>query len=248
MAYNLGGCRSIQLSYERNPHFVVILKGHVKLRSAQCFGCSTLPSVAAPNQQGQRAQRAHQHGVGLPGAQRQHSTQQCRHIQGRPRYPWQGRLRAVRRKPGQHNINKRKTNRIQRRLPHGPAQPGQQNHAPRRGWALAATPVHHGIHHGVQLYALAQLTPAGRIGRHHGQNKRQQGKPRLIKAKVPAQRKHQQKAQTAVGRHNAAQFKGIEPKKFNDYAKGKGQRPVAGKKARNQGQTDGAVYEADDAG
>ncbi|SBV91073.1 hypothetical protein KM92DES2_10082 [uncultured Desulfovibrio sp.] len=25
MAYNLGGCRSIQLSYERNPDFVVIL-------------------------------------------------------------------------------------------------------------------------------------------------------------------------------------------------------------------------------
>ena len=25
VAYNLGGCRSIQLSYERNPHFVVIL-------------------------------------------------------------------------------------------------------------------------------------------------------------------------------------------------------------------------------
>ena len=31
MAYNLGGCRSIQLSYERNPNFVVILEGHVKL-------------------------------------------------------------------------------------------------------------------------------------------------------------------------------------------------------------------------
>ena len=29
--YNLGGCRSIQLSYERNPDFVVILQGHVKL-------------------------------------------------------------------------------------------------------------------------------------------------------------------------------------------------------------------------
>ena len=65
---------------------------------------------------------------------------------------------------------------------------------------------------------------------------------------MPAQGKNQQKAQTAIGRHNAAQFKGIEPKKFNDYAKGKGQRPVAGKKARKQGQTDGAVYEADDAG
>lgn len=38
VAYNLGGCRSIQLSYERNPHFVVILKSHVKLRSALCFG------------------------------------------------------------------------------------------------------------------------------------------------------------------------------------------------------------------
>lgn len=25
VAYNLGGCRSIQLSYERNPNFVVIL-------------------------------------------------------------------------------------------------------------------------------------------------------------------------------------------------------------------------------
>ena len=25
VAYNLGGCRSIQLSYERNPDFVVIL-------------------------------------------------------------------------------------------------------------------------------------------------------------------------------------------------------------------------------
>ena len=32
VAYNLGGCRSIQLSYERNPHFVVILWGHVKPR------------------------------------------------------------------------------------------------------------------------------------------------------------------------------------------------------------------------
>ena len=31
VAYNLGGCRSIQLSYERNPDFVVILQGHVKL-------------------------------------------------------------------------------------------------------------------------------------------------------------------------------------------------------------------------
>ena len=65
---------------------------------------------------------------------------------------------------------------------------------------------------------------------------------------MPAQGKNKQKAQTAIGRHNAAQFKGIEPKKFNDYAKEKGQRPVADKKARKQGQTDGAVYEADDAG
>ena len=31
VAYNLGGCRSIQLSYERNPDFVVILEDHVKL-------------------------------------------------------------------------------------------------------------------------------------------------------------------------------------------------------------------------
>ena len=161
---------------------------------------------------------------------------------------WQGRLCAVRSKPCQHNINKRKAHGIQRSLPHGPAQPGQKNHAPRRGWALAATPVHHGIHHGVQLYALAQLAPAGRVSRHHGQNKRQQGQPRLIKPKVSAQRKHQQKTQTAVWRHNAAQFKGIEPQKFNDYAEGKGQRPVAGKKTGKQGQTDGAVYEADDAG
>ena len=71
---------------------------------------------------------------------------------------------------------------------------------------------------------------------------------RLIEPKMPAQGKNQQKAQTAVGRHNAAQFKGIEPQKFNDYAKGKSQRPVAGKEARKQGQTDGAVYEADDEG
>ena len=81
VAYNLGGCRSIQLSYERNPHFVVILKGHVKLRSARLLWLPHPPLVAAPNQQGQRAQRAHQHGVGLPGAQRQHSTKQGRHIQ-----------------------------------------------------------------------------------------------------------------------------------------------------------------------
>ena len=65
---------------------------------------------------------------------------------------------------------------------------------------------------------------------------------------MSAQGKHQQKAQAAVGRHNTAQFKGIEPEKFNDYAKRKGQRPVAGKEARKQGQTDGAIYEADDAG
>lgn len=65
---------------------------------------------------------------------------------------------------------------------------------------------------------------------------------------MPAKGKNQQEAQAAIGRHNAAQFKGIEPKKFNDYAERKGQRPVAGKKARKQGQTDGAVYEADYAG
>ena len=42
VAYNLGGCRSIQLSYERNPHFVVILKGHVKLRSALALATQLL--------------------------------------------------------------------------------------------------------------------------------------------------------------------------------------------------------------
>lgn len=64
---------------------------------------------------------------------------------------------------------------------------------------------------------------------------------------MPAEGKHQQKAQAAVGRHNAAQFKGIKPQQFYDNAEGERQRPVAGKKTGKQGQADGAVYEADDA-
>ena len=180
VAYNLGGCSSARVQQTNQ------LRRWLPLIMGEKAGCPTRPLVAAPNQQGQRAQRAHQHGVGLPRAQRQHRAKQGRHIQGRPRYRWQGRLCAVRSKPCQHNINKRKAHGIQRSLPHGPAQSGQQNHAPRRSRPLAATPAYHGIHHGVELYALAQLAPAGRVSRHHGQNKRQQGQPRLIKPKVSA--------------------------------------------------------------
>ena len=48
MAYNLGGCRSIQLSYERNPHFVVILKGHVKLGMALMLLQPNSPASCRP--------------------------------------------------------------------------------------------------------------------------------------------------------------------------------------------------------
>ena len=48
VAYNLGGCRSIQLSYERNLHFVVILKGHVKLGMAQLLLLPNSPASSRP--------------------------------------------------------------------------------------------------------------------------------------------------------------------------------------------------------
>ena len=48
VAYNLGGCRSIQLSYERNPDFVVILYGHVKLGMAQMLLQPNSPASCRP--------------------------------------------------------------------------------------------------------------------------------------------------------------------------------------------------------
>ena len=65
---------------------------------------------------------------------------------------------------------------------------------------------------------------------------------------MSAQGKHQQKTQAAIRRYNAAKFQRVKPEQFDNYTKGESQRPVAGKKAREQGQTDGAVYKANDAG
>lgn len=204
--------------------------------------------VAAPNEQGQRAQRAHKHGVGLPRAQRQHRPKQGRHIQGRPRHRPQGRYGVMCRQHRQQHINQPKARNIQRRLPQGAAQPGPQNNPPRRCSPAAAPPRHHGIHHRVQADALALFTPARRVSRHHCKYERQQRHTGLIQPKLSAQGKHQQKAQAAIRRHHAAKFQRVKPEQFDDYAKGESQRPVAGKKAREQGQTDGAVYKANDAG
>ena len=46
------------------------------------FSVAPLFLVAAPNEQRQRAQRTHKHGIGLSCAQRQHRPKQGRHIQG----------------------------------------------------------------------------------------------------------------------------------------------------------------------